>query len=198
MSLSTTDRINVYDDSSYWQYIHGALMLGAWCLFIPTGILIARHKHVFNGRKILGVDVWFHGHRLFQFLGIGTFVSSFTIAFLTMNKPDHRIGHAHYIIGIILMGLTGTQALSLLIKPTKNHSLRWVWNRTHRAYGILTLATAWANIYIGIYCFHKQSDENYTRWILPAAGSMFLMLMMDVLLCVFFKPIENEENFIAV
>lgn len=198
MSFDTTNRINVYDDNSYWQYIHGALMLGAWCLFIPTGIIIARHKHVYNGRKFLGVDMWFHGHRFFQFLGIGTFVSSFTIAFLKMGKPAHRIGLAHYIIGIILMGLTGTQALSLLLKPANGHSLRWLWNKTHRAYGILTLATAWANIYIGIYCFHKQSSENYTRWILPAAGSMFLMLATDVFLCVFCKPIEQEANFIVL
>lgn len=193
MVSSALDGINSYDSGNFWIYIHAGLMLGAWCFFIPIGILIARHKHIFHERKFLGIHVWFHTHRLCQIMGIGACVSSIVIAFLKLGIPDKKIGHAHYIIGITVIGMTGAQTLSLLVKPVKHHTFRSVWNMFHRINGLLTTIFAWCNIYIGIYCFHNQTNENYTRWILPAAGSTLCILIADRIMSSSRKRCVNSD-----
>jgi hypothetical protein len=169
-------------NSNYWVYLHGLFMALAWCVFIPIGIVMARHKWIFYDKTFLGLHVWFHLHRIIQMTGIGLFVASFVIAFVQMGIPDKGIGFAHYILGICIMAMVVGQLMTTFIRPLPSSTHRYVWNFVHRTWGQLTLFTSWANIFIGIYIFHIQEGEPYLRWLIPMCAVMMLISTTDLVL----------------
>jgi hypothetical protein len=173
----------------YWVTIHGATMTFAWCLFIPLGIIMSRHKWIFQDRVFLGLHIWFHLHRLIQILGMGLFITSFAIVSLELAIPDGSVGFAHYCIGYTIIAATGGMVVTVFLRPLNSDVYRWVWNFVHHNLGRLTTLLAWINVYIGIYCMHKQINEPYVRWIVPITITLITILGIDIIL----EPIRYKK-----
>ncbi|KAJ9521321.1 hypothetical protein QJQ45_001182 [Haematococcus lacustris] len=92
---------------------HAILMLLAFVLIMPTGVLLARHRTLFINKALAGKAVWFHAHVACQLLAVACFVASVAIALssfgdgIPANVKD--IGDAHYVIGIVIIALIGVQ-----------------------------------------------------------------------------------------
>jgi hypothetical protein len=166
----------------YWITVHGATMAGAWCLFIPMGILMSRHKWIFYDKTFLGLHIWFHLHRLIQIMGVGLFICSMAIVSLQLGLPDGEIGFAHYCIGYTVVAGTGLMMLTTFLRPLNSDYKRYFWNLIHHYVGRFTTLLAWINVFIGIYIMHVQIDEPYLRWMLPISLFIFTILVVDILL----------------
>jgi hypothetical protein len=63
-------------------------MIVAWLILFPCGIICARHKWAFKGKKLWGKEAWFYTHMILQILGICLFLAAIVIAFVELDPPE--------------------------------------------------------------------------------------------------------------
>jgi hypothetical protein len=74
------------------RWAHGALMLAAFVLLMPTGILTSRHKWLFGDKdagKIKGH--WYHAHIYIQSLAIVLAIASTILIFAVFGRNRQRV-----------------------------------------------------------------------------------------------------------
>ncbi|KAH9502426.1 hypothetical protein Btru_075655 [Bulinus truncatus] len=79
---------------------HASLMAVAWLGFAGLAIILARYyKDGFNDRKLCGIKIWFHIHRM---SAIMTFLLTISGVILVLIKLDGKITQVSFVIGCIL------------------------------------------------------------------------------------------------
>jgi len=151
------------DDSR--AVLHGGLMLGAWCLLLPAGVLAARHRGLTRGRRLLGADLWFQMHRGLQLAGGALVLAASAIALRELRAPPGRRADAHRTLGIVVLSLTCAQLVAGLARPAPGARLRRAWRAAHALGGAAALLGAWGNAYLGMLLAHAGSAAAAAPWI---------------------------------
>ena len=170
--------------------IHGALMSVAWVLLLPLGTLAARHRWVFGETRVFGLHLWFRLHVALQLSGMVCFIVGFVYAWKYLpgvgngDPTGAKVGLAHMYLGTIIMGLAGLQVIVGFVRPKPGSRPRPLWNILHHWLGRLTIVSAWATVYTGIYMAHTSLayQASYTTWLLPIAVIMGVIILADLLL----------------
>ncbi|GLC72742.1 Histone transcription regulator 3 [Pleodorina starrii] len=170
------------DDERYWINVHGALMAVSWGLLLPLGTLLPAHRWLLGDAKVAGKHLWFWMHLACQWSGMALFIAGFVVAFVKFGKMGEGLPESHEKIGIAIMAAAGAQVVLAYARPTPDHPRRPLWNAVHHNLGRLTVALAWANVYIGIVVYHNDKGESYTPWITPIAIVMGLLVLADIAL----------------
>jgi hypothetical protein len=94
--------------------ILASLMLIAWMLFVPIGVIFARYfKFIFPDFKVCNVQFWFFVHRPLMIsvpiINITAFILALAAASWTWVSSSSSLIFAHSIIGIIIIGLSIVQ-----------------------------------------------------------------------------------------
>jgi ABC-type proline/glycine betaine transport system permease subunit len=125
---------------------HGALMLVAWGLCIPLGVLAARFKDQ------VGKPLWFKAHRAVQTLGLLAMLAGFAliVSFVNKNGTAHW-GGTHGKVGLTVVVLGLCQPLNAFIRPPAGSvtMARQAWEFVHKKVGYALVVAAWYNIVLG-------------------------------------------------
>ncbi|KAF5838320.1 hypothetical protein DUNSADRAFT_3052 [Dunaliella salina] len=191
-------RVDVVEsDLREWVVAHSVLMALAFVFFLPTGIVIVRHRSFYPTAMLGPKAVWFWAHSTCQLLGVVFFVAGIAISLSRFggNYPagSEDLGSSHRVIGIILIPLLGIQVLAaLFLRPQPSSKpgaplpkSRTIWNILHHNWGRLTIALALANVYIGIVLFHRkwrQGENELAAWLASTIGFLAVLLVADVVL----------------
>lgn len=193
MTLRNSVRLNAV-------IIHGALMVVAWILLFPLGVLFARHgKWILAGRKMRSKELWFRLHQILQISGLTFFIAGICYAFLYLDTGSlGRTGNggigslssctaAHQVFGCILIGLCGLQIILGFIRPHPGDSfLRRAWEGTHRNLGRVAIVSGWIVSILGYYIGH--SNPNYqlsaSQWLVPIITFILIFIILDIILTV--------------
>ncbi|GLC60034.1 Histone transcription regulator 3 [Pleodorina starrii] len=170
------------DGERYWINVHGALMAVSWGLLLPLGTLLPAHRWLLGDAKVAGKHLWFWMHLACQWSGMALFIAGFVVAFVKFGEMGEGLPVSHEKIGIAIMAAAGAQVVLAYARPTPDHPRRPLWNAVHHNLGRLTVALAWANVYIGIYIYHTKFGESYKPWITPIAIVMGLLVLADIVL----------------
>jgi len=131
-------------------FFHGAAMLLAWGLCVPSGVIVARYY------KHLG-SFWYKTHRTVQSLGVLLTVVAFGIIAnaVTAAQGEHFQG-THKQLGLVVTALAVLQPLNAFVRPHATEAgeektvLRAVWEVAHKGVGWLCLAAGVVNIFTGL------------------------------------------------
>lgn len=99
--------------------LHAGLMLTAWCLLIPVGVLIARYFKVTRQQDFpaeLDNNFWWNWHRGLQYLGVALSTLGFG-AMVALN--GFGLETLHSKIGIVIVMLGWCQLLSAWTRGSK-------------------------------------------------------------------------------
>ncbi|BFZ18778.1 hypothetical protein BsWGS_21817 [Bradybaena similaris] len=139
---------------------HSTMMAVAWMGFAGLAIVMARYyKDGFNDKKICGIKIWFHIHRI---SAVMTFVLTVAGIVVVLVKLDGKItekesAHTHMCLGFTVVALVCAQVLGGLVRPGPNKRLRPIFNFFHRLLGQAALVIAAA----ALICAYKIADFSY-------------------------------------
>ena len=150
---------------------HGRLMVFAWGVCAPAGILAARYWKIAPKQQFpatLDSKAWWHSHRFFQsacaVLTLGAIALIYKTAPLAVISPLRLSQKAHQILGYGIGGAVVLQIVHALFRGTKGgptditmrgdhydmtpHRRRF--ERVHKSLGWLSLAAAWITVALGM------------------------------------------------
>ena len=160
------DGIESYQHASNAAVLaHGGLMILAWVLLIPVGILVANFCRA--------ESYWLPVHRATQSISvllttIGTIV---IIAGVSETGGHHFIG-AHTFIGIVITVLAIMQPINAFMRPPsaedgmKKSDKRSTWEKFHKASGYILLLLGIVNCFLGLF----RSNPAVQNILLPVLG----------------------------
>jgi hypothetical protein len=99
--------------------LHAGLMLTAWCLLIPVGVLIARYFKVTRQQDFpaeLDNYFWWNWHRWLQYLGVAFSTAGYG-AMVAMNGFGVQTLHSQ--MGLVIVVLGWCQVLSAWMRGSK-------------------------------------------------------------------------------
>ena len=147
-------------DSYTFSYAHGTVMVFAWMIFAPIGILMARYGrllHIGPRRKILGDTLWFQTHRLaLSLAAVATLLGFFLILVQTQSSwvdpdTDGRLLYSHSILGVLIVCFAMLQVWMALFRCHPATRFRFIYNWAHRTIGILAFLLSVPTIFIIAY-----------------------------------------------
>ena len=73
------------------------------------------------------------------------------------------------------------------VRPKPGGNIRPFWNAVHHNLGRLTIISAWATLYIGIYMAHESLtyQSSYLYWLTPCVAVMGALVLLDVVLTLY-------------
>ena len=101
---------------------HGRLMVIAWGVLIPIGVIVARfHKVTANQDwpNALDSQVWWNTHRLFQYAGVFVSLAAVALVFRTEPMTGSLATRLHTIGGWLLLVLGVLQVLGAWLRGSK-------------------------------------------------------------------------------
>lgn len=156
---------------------HGRIMVLAWGVLIPLGILVARFLKVVPGQawpQRLDNPAWWHGHRATQYCGVGLSLIGAALAWSAANHAD-PLRSPHTTLGwlVVLLGLA--QVVAGYLRGSKggptgqtmrgdhyDMTPRRIWfERLHKAVGYGALLLACATLLLGL----AAADAPRWMWI---------------------------------
>jgi len=173
------------DSAPTSQYIHAVLMLIAWTVLYPAGVLFARFTRHKQSVK-MGMPYWFRWHVIFQVSGSVFLLTGFVLALL-MPKQDGHFSGVHNKVGLAVVIATVLQPLNALVRPhPKPETLkRKIWEHVHKGLGYGAAMMSIAAVIIGM------------RWtIKPEVPMPFVMLYLGIIGClsVLFVVLEMDRR----
>lgn len=159
---------------------HARLMVLAWSVFVPTGILAARFFKIFPGQnwpQVLDDRRWWHTHRLSQYCGLVAVLAGLTFILSFQKKADADTFDLHHLLGWTTVALCFLQILSGWLRgskggpssPARDGSLRGdhydmtlrrrVFERYHKSMGYAALSISILTIATGLW------QTNAPRWM---------------------------------
>lgn len=160
---------------------HGAMMLIAFALLMPAGVLLARHKWLFGDESAGKIKpAWFKLHIYVQSLAVLTAVAGTILIFVQFGKgrekvaklytPHLGLGLAATIAGVV-QGAIGNR------RPPISHDQRVGWRVLHYAWGWLTMLGGIANCGIGMALIHGIQGDALAPWVAPTVAVLGLLLL---------------------
>lgn len=175
---------------------HSVLMVLAWLLLMPLGVIIARYYKVLDSQdypKELDNQFWWYSHLVLQYAGM-LFV---VIGLWIIWNSQASINDIHAMSGIAAISLGGAQVLSGLLRGSKGGPVdddghpnppekirgdhydmtlhRRIFEVTHKSGGYLALAAGIITIILGL----RQTG---IHWIAYAALVAWICLIIAVFL----------------
>lgn len=172
-----------------WVFAHAIILTVAFVLLLPLGILFSRHgRWIMSGKVCCAYAAWFPFHVFFQLLAFAAVVTGVVIGLVKLgsyrSQPAGNVGRAHYIIGIVLLGLVALQVIAAsLLRPRPDAAGRSAFNFVHHGMGWLVVLTGWAEVFLGIYMYHQPLwAASYWVWLWPVCGviALFLLLLIPL------------------
>ncbi|XAR68164.1 hypothetical protein NMG60_11003200 [Bertholletia excelsa] len=149
--------------------IHGVLNAVSWGVMMPIGVTIARYLKVFKSAD----PAWFYLHVACQssayIIGVAGWGTGMKLG------ADSGVEHkTHRNIGITLFCLGTLQVFALLLRPKKEHKLRFYWNLYHWATGYAVIILSIINILEGFKILDPENKDWKKAYIgfLIAIGSV--------------------------
>jgi hypothetical protein len=178
------------DGSLKYFQAHGIIMVFAWILFAPTGILISRYfKRTWANQIVCGEASWFSAHRFI--LSIATILTILGFQFILVAEEGTWVGSGdeikhfiHSITGIIVISLAIFQLFIALFRCKPISSYRKQFNYIHRTFGISALILSIITIFLATY--FRLFKNNGGRII------MILWILWIVLVVVTLEIIERR------
>ncbi|KAL1560016.1 cytochrome b561 and DOMON domain-containing protein-like protein [Salvia divinorum] len=162
-------------DSGTKKNIHGVLNSVSWGILLPIGAITARYLKVFPAAN----PTWFYLHALFQSLAYITGVAGW-ITGLQLGSQSSGITYtAHRIIGIVIFCLATLQVTALLLRPKKEHKLRFYWNVYHHFIGYSVIVLSIINIFKGFNILHPDQKWR-TAYIGVLIGLAALAAILEI------------------
>ena len=157
------------------------------------------YRWVMGETRLFGLHLWFRLHMALQLSGMVCFIVGFAYAWLYLPGPGNgnptggNVGLAHMYLGTIVMGLACLQVIIGFIRPKPDARVRPHWNMLHHWLGRLTMASAWATLYMGIWMAHTSLTykANLVVWLVPVAAAMGLILLVDICLTITNLAFDN-------
>ncbi len=167
---------------------HGRLMVLAWCVLFPFGILAARFFKITarqNWPTQLDNKAWWIAHNGLQYAGA---IALLTAVFIVLT-PGGMSSSVHAILGWIVVVLTAVQFVGGWLRgskggptePQPDGSLhgdhyaitrrRRLFERTHKSVGYIAVTAALSAMPTGLW------HANATRWIWIAIGVWWTVLI---------------------
>lgn len=125
LAASTSDPVGDSVDAAIAKaqrarFAHGAMMIAAFALLMPLGVLLARHKWVFGDPEAGKISpMWFHLHRYIQGLAILVAVASIVLVFAQFGrgrgsvselyKPHMGLGVAAVAASVVQIGIAAVR-----------------------------------------------------------------------------------------
>jgi len=137
---------------------HGALMVIAWAVLVPAGLLAARHRALF--KDTAETKRWFKTHAGLQFAAIVfTTISLYIIVSRGgLDVDDWRgLMRAHGGIGITLIVLLLLHLLGTALRPQPSAPRRPMWNILHHWNGRIMFIFAFVQLMTGPKLFGERA-----------------------------------------
>uniref|UniRef100_A0A0B7A764 Ferric-chelate reductase 1 n=1 Tax=Arion vulgaris TaxID=1028688 RepID=A0A0B7A764_9EUPU len=190
MPVMSETKVDFFDHSTYRGSVmsklmraHSTMMAVAWLGFAVLTIIMARHyKDGFSDKKICGIKIWFHIHRIAAIL---TFVLTVAGIIVVLVKLEGKItvkksAHTHMCLGFTVVSLVCAQLLGGLIRPDPSKKFRPIFNFVHRLLGTAALIIAAATIIYAykIADFHYEAQQFGERTVAVWAG---ILVFLEIL-----------------
>jgi len=110
--------VHVLDSKIAW---HGRIMVVAWGVLIPLGIVVARFMKVLPGQawpQRLDNPSWWHAHRATQYCGVALSLIGTALVWHAASNPD-MLRSAHTTLGWLVVCLGLTQVVTGLLRGSK-------------------------------------------------------------------------------
>lgn len=139
------------DDVPLWITAHALLMVFAWVVLVPLGILSARPL----GRERLGAS-WIRIHAFLQSTAVCLTLAGVGVAILYVGL---NVGHVHTILGFTITALAIKQAVLAMLRPRKDDyatddivkpNALVIWGRMHNIVGKGLVVLAIVNVVLGV------------------------------------------------
>jgi hypothetical protein len=169
-----------------WAAWHGRLMVVAWIVILPLGVLIARFFKVTPGQRwpeTLDNKRWWHLHLALQYSGIAIMTLAAVLA--ARNADLARSAYPlHGLLGWLVVALGWLQVVGGLLRGSKGGAppgagqiavrgdhydmtkRRVIFERVHKASGYLAIALAPIVVALGL---HAASAPSWMGWLIAAA-----------------------------
>ncbi len=174
---------HVLDTKIAW---HGRVMVLAWGVLIPLGIVVARFMKVLPGQawpQRLDNPSWWHAHRTTQYSGVVLSLVGAALAWSAAKNPD-MLRSAHTTLGWMVVGLGLAQVVAGFLRGSKggptgqtmrgdhyDMTPRRVWfERLHKAVGYSAILLACATLLLGL----AAADAPRWMWIALIAWWLFI------------------------
>ncbi|KAL7213712.1 hypothetical protein ACSBR2_016274 [Camellia fascicularis] len=134
------------DSKTKLKISHGVLNTISWGIMMPIGLLVARYL------KAVGPaadPLWFYLHIVVQLSAYIIGLAGGATGFLLLSKSSGIHHPCHLGIGIILFSLGLLQVSALLLRPSKDHKYRYLWNLFHHNTGYAVILLSFFNIWFG-------------------------------------------------
>ncbi|MEM8812012.1 MAG: cytochrome b561 domain-containing protein [Pseudomonadota bacterium] len=173
-------RAHVVDGLVAW---HGRLMVLAWAVLFPVGILVARFFKIMPGQdwpRHLDNQAWWRGHLVLQYTG----GCALALGIVLILVHPGSASWLHSILGWIVIGLAALQFLAGWLRGSKGGPTaptlagdhydmsvrRRVFEHFHKSTGYLVLALSVAAIVSGLWL------ANAPIWMWLGIGAWWLVL----------------------
>eukprot|EP00250_Pteridium_aquilinum_P016487 c23127_g1_i1 orf=294-1541(+) len=150
---------------------HALINLIAWGFLLPMGVISARYLKPFAD------PMWFYIHIGLQCVGYALGVSGWVTG-LQLEKASHGVFFpTHRNIGMVLFSLATLQVMALLVRPSKEHTLRRYWKVYHHSMGYMVIILGIVNVFIGLSILGgSQWPRHSLICVLVALGAIALLL----------------------
>jgi hypothetical protein len=181
--MSSSNYSSYYTPDYTFSRAHGTVMVFAWMVFAPTGILIARYGRLLRigtRRNLLGDSIWFQAHRLaLAVAALATLLGFFLILAQTQSTwvDPNLYGqtlYAHSIMGVLIVSFATIQVWMALFRCDPSSKFRFIYNWIHRTTGLLAFVLSVPTIFIVAYWlpFHHNGLVTilslWTAWVVIA------------------------------
>ncbi|KAL1198303.1 Cytochrome and DOMON domain-containing protein [Cardamine amara subsp. amara] len=155
--------------------IHGILNAVSWGLLFPIGAIIARYMRIFESAD----PAWFYLHVSCQFSAYVIGVAGWATGLKLGSESKGIQFNSHRNIGIALFAMATLQMFAMLLRPKKDHKLRFLWNIYHHGLGYSILILGIINVFKGLSILNP--DHTYkTAYIAVLATLGGITLLLEV------------------
>lgn len=152
--------VEMVKDDHHQIVVHGFLFWVSMGFLIPIGILSIRlSNREERGRR---VRIMFFIHAVTQVLSVILVIAG---AVLSLKNFSNAFNNTHRRIGVALYGLVFLQALSGLLRPTREAKRRSAWFFAHWVLGTAVSVMGIINVYTGLLAYQRRTSRSIKPWI---------------------------------
>ena len=185
---SSTETITPEEDYSF-SHAHGTVMVFAWMIFAPVGILFARYGRLLrigSRRKLLGDTIWFQVHRLaLSLTSVASLIGFFLVLVQTKSQwvdiNYSKLLYSHSILGILVVVFALVQVWMALFRCHPDSNYRFIFNWIHRAVGVLAFILSVPTIFTVAYWWPAYHNGLVTILSLWTAWVVIVVVLFEYL-----------------